>query len=170
MLEAIRKRRSIRAFRPKAVEEEKLKEILKAAMFSPTAWDTRAWEFIIVKDPKTRKALSEATPYASYVKDAPVVIVVCYDTEKGKRFKEDGSICAEHIHLEAVNQGLGSCFTQVADSDGPHGNAEAYVKNLLDIPQRYRVLCMMPIGYPAVELPEHSESEYDETKIHNERF
>jgi nitroreductase len=170
MIEAIRKRRSIRAYKPKAVEEEKIREILKAAMFSPTAWDTRAWEFILVNDAKIKKALSEATPYASYVKDAPVVIVICYDIQRGRRFKEDASICAEHIHLEAVNQGLGSCFTQIADAEGPHGNAEAYVKEVLGIPDNYRVQCMMPIGYPAVELPEHSDSEYNEGKIHYERF
>ncbi len=170
MLEVIKKRRSVRAYKPKSVEEGKIKEILKAAMFSPSSWGTRAWEFVIVKDPKTRKALSEATPYSSFVKDAPVIIVVCYDTETGRKFKEDSSICAAHIHLEAVNQGLASCFVQIADADGPHGNAEAYVKELLGIPQNYRVQCLLPIGYAASELPEHSDSEYDESKIHYERF
>ncbi len=170
MIEVIRKRRSIRAYLSREVEEEKLKEILKAAMFAPTSWGRRPWEFIIVKDPKIKTALSEATPYATFVKNAPVVIVIVYDTTKGRRFKEDSSICAEHIHLEAVNQGLGSCFVQIADAEGPHGNAEAYVKELLGVPEGYRIQCMMPIGYPAHQLPEHSDTEYDESKIHRERF
>jgi nitroreductase len=170
MLEVITKRRSIRSYQAREVEEEKLKEILKAAMFAPTSWGRRPWEFIIVKDPETKKALSEATPYASFVKDAPVVIVIIYDVTKGKRFKEDSSIAAEHIHLEAVNQGLASCFVQVADTEGPHGPGELYVKELLGVPDNYRIQCMMPIGYPAKELPPHSDDEYDETKIHYERF
>ncbi|RMG71875.1 MAG: NAD(P)H nitroreductase [Nitrospirae bacterium] len=170
MLEAIRKRRSIRNYQSREVEEDKLKEILKAAMFSPTAWGKRPWEFIIVKEQKTKEALSETTPYAGFVKDAPLVIVIIYDVTRGRRFKEDSSICAEHIHLEAVNQGLGSCFVQVADSDGPHGPAENYVKQLLGIPENYRVQCMMPIGYPEKELPEHSDDEYDESKIHHGKF
>ncbi len=170
MLEVIRKRRSIRDYSDRDVEEEKLREILKAAMFAPTSWGRRPWEFIIVRDPETKKALSEATPYASFVKDAPVAIVIIYDVTKGRRFKEDSSICAEHIHLEAVNQGLGSCFVQIADAEGPHGDAETYVKRLLGIPENYRVQCIMPIGYPARQLPPHDDSEFEESKIHRERF
>ncbi len=170
MLEVIRKRRSIRSYLADDVEEERLKAILKAAMFSPSAGASRAWEFIVVRDDATKSALSETTPYASFVKEAPVAIVVCYDIGLGGRFKEDASICAEHIHLEAVNQGLGSCFVQVADAEGSHGNAEDYVKELLGVPNRYRVQCIMPIGYPAKGLPEHSASEFDESKIHCEKF
>jgi len=170
VLEVIRKRRSIRSYLADDVEEEKLKGILKAAMFSPSSRGGRAWEFIVVRNKATKSALSEATPYAFFVKDAPAAIVVCYDIDSGRRFKEDASICAEHIHLEAVNQGLGSCFVQVADAEGSHGSAEEYVKGLLGVPDRCRVQCIMPIGYPAEELPEHSDSEFDEAKIHCEKF
>ena len=170
MLEVIRKRRSIRSYLADDVEEEKLKGILQAAMFSPSSRGGRAWEFIVVRNDATKSALSEATPYAFFVKDAPVAIAVCYNIDSGRRFKEDASICAEHIHLEAVNQGLGSCFVQVADAEGSHGNAEEYVKELLGVPDRYRVQCIMPIGYPAEALPEHSDSEFDESKIHCEKF
>ncbi len=170
MLEVIKRRRSVRAYQDREVEAEKLREILKAAMFAPTAWGSRAWEFIVVRDQKTREALSEATPYASFVKEAPVAIVIAYDVTKGKRFKEDASIAAEHIHLEAVNQGLGSCFVQVADTEGPHGPGEPYVKQLLGIPEGYRVQCIMPIGYPAKDLPPHTDDEFDESKVHFERF
>jgi len=170
MLDVIRKRRSVRAYEAKEVEEDKLREILKAAMFAPSARGLRPWEFIIVKDPETKKALSEATPYSGFAKDAPVVIVVIYDVSKGRRFKEDSSIVAEHIHLEAVNQGLGSCFIQIADTEGPHGPGEPYVKQLLGIPDNYRVQCLMPVGYPARQLSPHSDDEFDESKIHYERF
>jgi nitroreductase len=170
VLEAIRKRRSTRAYLPGEIEDGKLREILKAAMFSPSSRGRRPWEFVVVKNDATRKALSEATPWAFFVKEAPLVIVVCYDVEKGKRFKEDSSICAEHISLEAVNQGLGSCFIQVADSEGPHGDPEEYVRQVLGIPAGLRVQCLIPVGYPAQELPEHSESEFDQSKVHFEKF
>ncbi len=170
MLKVIRERRSIRSYLAKDVEDEKLREVLKSAMFAPSSRGGRAWEFIVIRNDETRGALSDATPYALFVRDAPVAIAVCYDTDAGRRFKEDASICAEHIHLEAVNQGLASCFVQVADAKGPHGDAEDYVKGLLGIPDRYRVQCIMPIGYPAEELPEHSDSEFDESKIHSEKL
>lgn len=170
MIEAIRKRRSIRNYLKRDVEEEKLREILKAAMFSPNSWGTRPWEFIIVRDPETKKALARSKDHAGFVEKAPVVIVVCYNIKTGKRFKEDSAIAAEHIHLEAVEQGLASCFVQVADAGDPPGSAEPIVKELLGIPEDVRVMCMMPVGYAIRELKEHADSEYDEAKVHSERF
>ena len=170
MLDIIRKRRSVRVFKKDAVEEEKLREIFLADMFSPNARGTRPWEFIVVKEQATKEALSMITHSARFVKGAPVIIVVCFDTTKGRRLKEDSSICAEHIHLEAVNQGLASCFVQVADAGEPQGSAEPTIKKLLDIPEHIFVQCMMPIGYALRELAPHKDSEYDKGKIHEERF
>ena len=82
MLEVIRKRRSVRAYRPDAVEDGKLREVLKAAMFAPSSRGKRAWEFIVVRNEDARRKLSESTPFSFFVKDEPVAIVVCYDTNK----------------------------------------------------------------------------------------
>lgn len=170
MIEAIRNRRSVRSYLKKEVEDEKLKEVLKAAMFSPNSWGTRPWEFVIVKDRAEKEALSKATAHSNFVKDAPIVIILCYDIRKGKRFKEDSSICAGHIHLEAVNQGLASCFVQVADAGEPPGSAEPYVKKLLGIPADIRVQCILPIGYARRPMKGHSDNEYEESKIHHGKF
>ena len=170
MLDVIRKRRSIRGFLKKGVEDRKLDEVLKAAMFAPTSWGTRAWEFVVVKDPVTKKKLSEATTHSRFVKDAPVVVVICYNINEGRRFCEDSSIAAGHIHLEAINQGLASCFVQVADAGEPQGLAEPFVKGLLGIPVGFRVQCMMPLGYAKRELKEHNDREFDIKKVHYERF
>lgn len=170
MLDVIKKRRSIRAFLKKDIEDEKLKEILSSAMFAPTSWGTRAWEFIIVRGREMKAGLSKATVHSNFIKDAPLIIVICYNSGAGRRFKEDSSICAGHIHLEAVNQGLASCFVQVADAGDPPGSAEPYVKRLLGVPEGFRVQCMMPIGYAKRPLAAHKESEFDAGKIHLEKF
>lgn len=171
MLDVIRKRRSVRRFLNKGIEEEKLREILKAAMFAPTAWNLRPWEFIIVRDNRLKEELSKATPYAGFAKDAPVVIVVIYNAKKGKRFKEDCSICAENIYLEATNQGLGTCFIQIAEgTESGVGEPEGFVKRLLGIPEDYRVQCLLPLGYPAEQLAPHKDEEFDQSKIHQDRF
>ena len=170
MLDVIRKRRSVRSYLPRDVEEEKVADVLAAALAAPTAWGTRAWEFVVVRDPATREALSTATPYAAFVARAPVAVVVAYDPRKGKRFHEDASIAAEHIHLEAVHQGLGSCFVQIADSEGPHGDAEAYVKGVLGIPEEFRVQCIMPLGYPAARPEPHGPAPDAHAKVRRERW
>lgn len=171
MLEIIRKRRSVRNYLKKDVEKQKLDEVLKAAMFAPTARNIRPWEFIVVKDDETKKRLSKATPYASFAKDAPVVIVICYDTSNARRFKEDCSISAENIYLEATNQGLGACFIQIAEgTEASEGNPEEFVKKVLSIPGNFRVQCLMSIGYPS-KMPEpHKDEEFDKKKIHYGKF
>lgn len=171
MLEIIRKRRSVRSFLNKEVEEGKLNEILKAAMFSPTARGLRPWEFILVSGEEAKERLSRATPYASFAKDAPAVIVICYDTGKGRRFKEDCSICAENIWLEALNQGLGTCFIQIADgTEADEGNPEDFVRKVLGIPENFRVQCLLPIGYPERQSAPHKDEEFDKGKVHRDKF
>lgn len=170
MIDAIRKRRSIRAYLKRAVEHEKLSQVLLAAFFAPSSWGLRPWEFVVIKDEKTKRALSQFTVHARFVKDAPIIVVICYDMKKGKRFKEDSSIAAAHIMLEAENQGLGTCFVQLADAGDPPGIAEPHVKAVLDIPDRYRVQCMVTLGYPKRALTAHKDSEYDEGKVHFDSF
>jgi len=171
MLEIIRQRRSIRKYLKRDVEDEKLDEVLMAAMFAPTARGLRPWEFIIVKNDETKQQLSKSTPFAGFAKDAPVVIVICYNTNKGKRFKEDCSIAAENIYLEATNQSLGTCFIQIAEgAQADVGEPENFVKKLLNIPAYCRVQCLMPIGYPENQLEPHKDDEFDRSKVHYEKF
>jgi nitroreductase len=171
MLEIIRRRRSVRSYLNKDVEREKLNEVLKAAMFSPTARNLRPWEFVLITDHETKKKLSIATPYASFAEGAPVVLVICYDVNRGRRFKEDCSLCAENIYLEAVNQGLGTCFVQIADgTEADVGNPEDYVRKVLSIPEHFRVQCLLPMGYPEKFPAPHRDEEFEEGKIHYEKF
>ncbi len=171
MLEVIRKRRSVRTFVQKDVEKEKVKEILRAAMFAPTARDLRPCEFVVVTDSGTRELLSRATNYSAFARSAPLVIAICYDASRGRRFKEDCSLCAGNIYLETVNQGLGTCFIQIADAEGrEEPDPEAFVRKTLNIPERLRVQCLMPIGYPG-KMPEpHTDEEYDEKKVHYGKY
>lgn len=169
MLEAIKKRRSYRAFQAKPVEEEKLQEVLKAARFAPSAHNQRLWEFVVVKESKTKDALAATKTWSSFVNQAPVVIVIC--SKESQYWQEDASIAAENIYLEATNQGLGTCFVQIKDSQRDDGSsAEEYVKKLLAIPPQICVLCLMPLGYPQQPLPEHQESELEKAKIHQEKY
>jgi len=171
MLEVIRQRRSVRSYLKKDIEGEKLKEVLKAAMFSPTARNLRPWEFIVVTDIETKQQLSQATPYASFAKDAPLVLVICYDAAKARRFKEDCSLCAENIYLEATHQGLGTCFIQIAEgTEADKGDPEKFAKKVLGIPEHYRVQCLMPMGYPAQQPLPHNDGEYEERRVHYESF
>ena len=56
-MNSIMVRRSIRKYQKRAVEEQKVHELLKAAMSSPTARNQREWEFVVVTDKEILKAL-----------------------------------------------------------------------------------------------------------------
>ncbi|MCG2688091.1 nitroreductase family protein [Candidatus Parcubacteria bacterium] len=169
MLEVFKKRRSIRQYLSKEVEEEKLNEILKAAMLAPTAHHCRSWEFIVVKDRKIIEKLSKATKWSDFVKGALAVIILCADESLDPRWIEDLSIAAGYIYLEAVNQGLGTCWIAVRDPQGSR-DEENYVREIIGAPEKIRILCLMPLGYPAEKKGEHEDSEFDLKKIHSEKW
>lgn len=77
MTDPIFTRVSVREFRDLPVDDALITRLLKAAMQAPSAGDQRPWEFWVVTDPKTKEALSLASPYAEAAAKAPVVIVPC---------------------------------------------------------------------------------------------
>lgn len=149
VMEAIRRRRSIRAFSGRPVEEEKLQAVLEAARLAPSAKNMQEWRFIVVRDPELRARLVEAANGQEYVGQAPVVIVGCgtqceYRMPCGQPpFLIDVAIAMEHMALEAVEQGLGTCWIGAYQQQA--------VKDLLGIPPEAEVVCLMPLGYPAEE-------------------
>ena len=55
----------IRKYQDRPVENEKIKEILRAAMQAPSARNQQPWEFYVVTDREILKALAETSPYVS---------------------------------------------------------------------------------------------------------
>ncbi|MEM2109694.1 MAG: nitroreductase family protein [Candidatus Odinarchaeota archaeon] len=147
--EIIQKRRSIRRFKDKPIEEDKLQRILEAARIAPSARNLQDWKFIVVKDKKLKEQLVEAAKGQAFIAQAPVVIVACgtktdYVMTCGQpSYVIDVSIAATHIILKAVEEGLGSCWLGAFYEDR--------VKKILGIPDNIRVVTMIPIGYPDLE-------------------
>jgi len=171
MLEVIKKRRSVRAYQEKPVEEERVGEVLKAVQMAPSANHRRPWEFVVVKDRGLKEKLSQATSWGSFINQAPVAIVLCADEEKSRHWLEDAAIVGGYLYLEATNQGLGTCWVQVRGSKTEKGEgSEEYVRNLLGIPQNFRIVAVFPLGYPAEKPLPHRESEFNQSKIHKEKW
>ena len=81
VMEAIRKRRSIRSYEDRPVEEEKLNAVLEAGRLAPSASNRQEWRFVVVRDPELRTRLAEAANGQSFVATAPVVLVACAETD-----------------------------------------------------------------------------------------
>lgn len=169
-MRSIQDRRSIRRYTDEKITEEEIRDLLLAAMYAPSAWGKRSWEFIVVDDEAIRKELSNLTSYSSQVLSAPVAIIVVSDKNVSNSWIEDASIAAEHINLEAAKLGLGSSWVQVRGMKHNAIDAEAYLRNMLNIPENYGICCMVTIGHPAEQKSSHREGEFSADKVHFNKF
>ena len=148
--EAIKGRRSIRAFKKQNVPEEIVEKLIDAASWAPSAGNIQPWEFVIVRKPAVKKKLAQAALNQAYVEEAPVVIVVCADTERssmgyGVRGKnlyciQDTAAATQNILLTAYSLGLGACWIGAFNED------EA--KEALNASEGVRSVAIIPVGYP----------------------
>jgi nitroreductase len=182
--EAIRKRRSIRKFKPDPIPEEKIRLLLESARLAPSGTNTQPWRFIVVKDDDTKRELQEAAHNQRHIKSAPVIIVCCADLKAFKEFPErvdeliesgalpertrevfipylkkgmstvtkdalmiaaaaNVAIAVEHIVLQAVEIGLGTCWVRWYEDNK--------IKEILDIPKHVEVMALLPVGVPDEE-------------------
>lgn len=145
VFEAIQSRYSVRNYLDREVEEEKLSRILEAARLAPSASNRQEWRFVVVRNAHKRQALMKAAKNQEFVGQAPVVIACCAKTDNHMMscgqlcYPIDVAIAIEHICLQAVEEGLGTCWIGAF--------FEEPVKELLDIPEEIRVVELLTLGY-----------------------
>ncbi|HRZ95940.1 MAG TPA: nitroreductase family protein [Paludibacter sp.] len=170
--ELLKTRRSIRKYQPKKVEKDIVDKILSAALMSPASKRSNPWEFIVVQDKVLMKKLAESRPHGSQLlAESPLGIVIVADTTKSDVWIEDASIAATIIQLQAHESGLGSCWVQVRERfTHNQKSAEEYIREILNIPTKYAVLCIISIGYAAETKLPFEEEKLETTKIHFEKY
>ena len=142
-MDVVRKRRSVRKFKPTTIPKNDIEYVLEAARLAPSWGNKQCWRYIIVTDQAMRKRIT-MTDWAA---GAPVVIVACADpTKAGNRegkpyYMLDVGISMEHLCLAAAEKGLGTCWL------GGQFDERA-VKEALDVPESQRVVALTPLGYP----------------------
>lgn len=168
----LKNRRSIRKYLPKAVEQDKIDLITKAALMSPASKRSNPWEFIVVQSSETLQKLSDCRPHSSqFLAESPLGIIVTADTTKTDVWMEDASIAAILMQLQVQDLGLGSCWIQIyGRNKDDETTTESYIRNLLNIPEHFAVLCIISIGYPNEERKPYDESKLSTDKIHTEKF
>lgn len=154
VFEAIKSRRSIRSFADRTIEEEKLRKVLEAGRLAPSAGNMQEWKFVVVRDKHTKEKLATAANNQRFIARADVVIAGCA-TEVDKimtcgqyTYPIDLAIAMDHMSLQAVEEGLGTCWIGAFKEDE--------VKSILGIPKEIRVVELMPLGYP-LHVPEPRE-------------
>ena len=161
-MKEIFERVSIRKYTDRAVEDEKILALLRAAMAAPSAGNQQPWEFYVVRDRSKLEELSRVSPYAGCTKAAPVAIVSAYREKlwAPAYAQIDMSIAMENLWLACGEQGLGGVWLGIA----PVEDRMRAVEEILGIPEGLRAFSIFPLGYPAEERKQ--QDRFDESRIH----
>ncbi len=162
-METILKRRSIRSYKNKKIEKEKIEKLLRAAMQAPSAMNQQPWEFIVVQEEEKLKELSKMSVYSKVIKKSAVSIVLLANKKRIKypeNWQQDMSAASENILLEAVDLDLGGVWLGVA----PLEERMIYIRKIFDLSENIMPFSVISLGYP-----ENAENKFidrfDETRI-----
>lgn len=146
ILEAIKKRYSVRHYKDQPVEEGALAEVLEAARLAPSGCNLQPWKLVVVRDRATIQSMVHAIGGQQFVEQVPVLVVACMNGEGysvGHRYDGaviDIAIALDHLTLQAASMGLGTCW--LGNYDGND------VRALLGIPSGNPVVAILALGYP----------------------
>lgn len=133
MLNQILKRRSIRSFLDKEVEQAKIDEIVQAGLYAATAHGEQTGVIVVIKNKEIREQIRllnakvggfDLTSDPFY--GAPIILLVM--VKKGPNARYDGSTMIENMMIEAVNQKLGTCWIHRAKEEIESGELQKIIK------------------------------------------
>ena len=155
-IELVKNRRSTRKYSSEPVPREIIDQCLEAARLAPSACNSQPWTFIVVDNADTKeeiveKALSGIYSINSFVKNAPVIIVVVteqstYAARLGGLLRNvkysliDIGIACDHLVLQAEELDIGTCWLGWFK--------EKAVKKVLGLPKSAKINVMISMGYP----------------------
>ena len=146
-IELAKARYSVRKFSDKAIEPEKLEQILEAGRIAPTAKNMHPEKIYVLQ---SKDAMEKINKLTRCVYGAPALLLVCYDedaawhsnTRPGYISGEmDASIVTTHMMLQAWELGIGSCWVGLFN--------DKEVSEAFALPANIKPVALMPIGYPA---------------------
>ncbi len=169
VFKAIYQRRSIRNFRPDAVPDDAIKEIIRAGTFAPTAMNAQPWRFVVIRNREMIMKLSDkakdlwveqsknmqsielqrladmvSRPNFSLFYNAPLLIMIFADS-RGFMPQVDCAMAAENMMLAAWSLGLGSCYIGLAQ---PLERVTGIMKEL-GVSEKHRLVASLILGFPA---------------------
>mgnify|MGYP001123227177 CR=1 FL=1 len=148
VFDIIKKRRSVRFYTNEAIDKGKLKKLVEAAIWAPSAGNIQAWNIVIVQRKMDIELIKAISP--GILGNPIALMILCADKKKaydkggeagrGVLSKMDIAIVAQNICLEATELGLGSCIIRSFN--------QAAVGGLLDLPEDIVPELLVSLGYP----------------------
>ena len=144
----IRKRTAVRKFSDTKIEIEKLDKILASGRLAPTAKNNQPFKIYVVNSEEGLMKIDNASR-CRY--GAKTVLIVCGNIEEAyhkgdySTYEMDSCIVATHMMLEATNIGVDNIWIESFDED--------ILRNEFNIPNDYIPVCLLPLGYKALDCP-----------------
>jgi len=164
--ETLLKRRSIRQYTRQAVPDEMVQDLLKAAMYAPSARNGQPWHFVVIRDRSTLDAIPNFHPNAAMVPQAQLAILICgkVDPAIPSYWLVDCAAATENLLLAAHASGLGSVWLGVA----PRQERMEGMRQLIPLPEGIEPFALLPLGYPAEKKEQPDRFLID--RIHMDRW
>ncbi len=167
--DVVKNRRSYRVFKTDMPEKEKIERIIDVARLAPTWANMQGIHYVICQDSEKVKQIWEAVGQKKKFSEAPMFIVgVIAESGSGtninglKYYSVDFGICFEHLILAATAEELATCWIGFFN--------EEKIKKILEIPKKYRVVGLTPLGYPVKQKGEITDRKPLEKILHWEQF
>ncbi len=148
---AIQERKSVRKYSNKIPDWRDIIEAIDSCRYSPMSGNNYSLKFILTKDEKIIKKISQACQQ-SFLENAPFLVIVLSDSsrtlnlfgERGQRYlKQQAGAAIENFLLKIQDYGLSSCWV---------GHFVDYlIKEALKIPEGIDVEAVLPVGYESKE-------------------
>ena len=167
-MEIINKRRSVRKYLNKKIENENIELILRAAMQAPSARNQQPWRFLVCENKENLLKLSQATPNMKFLDDAPLAIIFLTDLTNLKTpqmYPQDLSASIQTAMLEAASLNIGSCWC------GTYPNSERMqkVSEIFNLNDELEPFAVVAFGYPENEEDIKFVDRFDEEKVFYEK-
>ena len=165
-------RRSVRKFKPEAVSEAVLKNLVQTASFAPSWKNSQTVRYVAIADDAIKAELANNcvlgfAPNQQTILNSPVLILVTTvsprsgferdgtpSTSKGTHWESlDAGIAVQTFCLAAYEEGLGTAVLGIYDEDK--------VIKAARIPEGQKVSAMIALGYPDEEpaMPKRRDTE-----------
>lgn len=158
ILECMETRRSVRAYLPNAVPEEKLERILRAGLYAASGMGRQSAMILCVTDKALRDRLMRmnaaimGTPEKDPFYGAPCVLAVLADRSIPTAVY-DGSLVLGNMMLAAHAEGLGSCWIHRAREEFDSDEGKAILHDL-GVEGDYEGVGHLIVGYADGAEPE----------------
>ncbi|MBP5548183.1 MAG: nitroreductase family protein [Bacteroidales bacterium] len=179
-IELIKNHRSIRRFKTKAIEEEKMNRILECGMRASNTGNMQIYSIIVTQKPENIANLSKL--HFGQCASAPAFLTICVDVNRYHHWCRlrgcdepydnflwlmsgtvDASLAAQNICIAAESEGLGFCYLGTVMY-----NTEAIAEEL-NLPKWVVPVVTLAMGY-ADEEPELSERLELDGVVHHEKY